>query len=90
MGLENIRYQISFKNMPVLREPFFDRNYNLCILCGRCVRACQEVRGEGVLTSNPDFHRMHWIGPESLQDSRLQVLRHMRGYLPHGSPLRQI
>ena len=69
VGLENIRYQISFKNMPVLREPFFDRNYSLCILCSRCVRACQEVRGEGVLTSNPDFHRMHWIGPESLQDS---------------------
>ncbi len=69
VGLENIRYEISFKNLPVLREPFFDRNYSLCILCGRCVRACQEVRGEGVLTSNPDFHRMHWIGPESLQDS---------------------
>ena len=69
VGLENIRYQTSFKNMPVLREPFFDRNYSLCILCGRCVRACLEVRGEGVLESNPDFHRMHWIGPESLQDS---------------------
>jgi len=69
VGLENIRYQTSFKNMPVLREPFFDRNYSLCILCGRCVRACQEVRGEGVLDTNPDFHRMHWIGPESLQDA---------------------
>ncbi|MCK9439956.1 MAG: formate dehydrogenase subunit alpha [Methanothrix sp.] len=69
VGLENIRYQISFKNRPVLREPFFDRNYNLCIMCSRCVRACQEVRGEGVLSNNPDFHRMHWIGPESLQDS---------------------
>ena len=69
VGLENIRYQISFKNIPVLREPFFDRNYNLCILCGRCVRTCQEVRGEGVLSTNPDFHRMHWIGPECLEDS---------------------
>ena len=69
VGLEKIRYQISFRNMPVLREPFFDRNYNLCILCGRCVRACQEIRGESVLSSNPDFHRMHWIGPQSLQDS---------------------
>jgi formate dehydrogenase alpha subunit len=69
VGLEKVRYEIAFKNMPILREPFFDRNYNLCILCGRCVRACQEVRGEGVLNSNPDFHRMHWIGPESLQDS---------------------
>lgn len=68
VGLEKIRYQLSFKNMPVLREPFFDRNYNLCILCTRCVRTCQEVRGVGVLSSNPDFHRMHWIGPESLQN----------------------
>ncbi|MDD1762256.1 MAG: formate dehydrogenase subunit alpha [Methanothrix sp.] len=67
--LDCIRYEVSFKNMPVLREPFFDRNYNLCILCGRCVRICQEVRGVGVLSSNPDFHRMHWIGPESLNDS---------------------
>ncbi len=69
VGLEKIRYQLSFRNMPVLREPFFDRNYNLCILCGRCVRTCQEVRGVGVLSSNPDFHRMHWIGPESLHES---------------------
>ena len=69
VGLKSIRYQIEFRNMPVLREPFFDRNYNLCIMCGRCVRTCQEVRGVGVLTTNPDFHRMHWIGPESLQNS---------------------
>ena len=69
VGLDSIRYEVSFKNLPVLREPFFDRNYNLCILCGRCVRICQEVRGVGVLSSNPDFHRMHWIGPESLMDS---------------------
>ncbi|MBN1234715.1 MAG: formate dehydrogenase subunit alpha [Methanotrichaceae archaeon] len=69
VGLESIRYQISFRNLPVLREPFFDRNYNLCIMCSRCVRICQEVRGVGALSSNPDFHHMHWIGPESLQDS---------------------
>ena len=69
VGLEKVRYQLSFRNMPVLREPFFDRNYNLCIMCSRCVRVCAEVRGEGVLKSNPDFHRMHWIGPPSLMDS---------------------
>jgi len=69
VGLESIRYQISFRNLPVLREPFFDRNYNLCIMCGRCMRICQEVRGVGALSGNPDFHQMHWIGPESLQDS---------------------
>jgi formate dehydrogenase alpha subunit len=69
VGLTSIRYETTFMDRPVLREPFFDRNYNLCILCGRCVRACKEVRGEGVLTSNPDYHRLHWIGPESLMDS---------------------
>ncbi|HOT06349.1 MAG TPA: formate dehydrogenase subunit alpha [Methanotrichaceae archaeon] len=69
VGLRDVRYQLSFKDMPVLREPFFDRNYNLCIMCGRCMRICEEVRGVGALSSNPDFHRMHWIGPESLQDS---------------------
>jgi NADH dehydrogenase/NADH:ubiquinone oxidoreductase subunit G len=29
VGLERVRYEISFKDRPVLREPFFDRNYNL-------------------------------------------------------------
>ena len=68
-GLDKIRYQISYRDMPVLREPFFDRNYNLCILCGRCARTCAEVRGEGVLASNPNYHQNHWIGPESLEES---------------------
>jgi formate dehydrogenase beta subunit len=31
--------------LPVLHEPLFDRDYNLCIGCTRCVRACRELRG---------------------------------------------
>jgi formate dehydrogenase beta subunit len=32
--------------LPVIRdEPLFARDYNLCISCTRCVRACQELRG---------------------------------------------
>ncbi len=31
---------------PVIKdEPLFERDYNLCLNCGRCVRACQELRG---------------------------------------------
>jgi NADPH-dependent glutamate synthase beta subunit-like oxidoreductase/Pyruvate/2-oxoacid:ferredoxin oxidoreductase delta subunit len=33
-------------NLPVDKdEPLFLRDYNLCINCTRCVRACQELRG---------------------------------------------
>lgn len=69
LGLESIRYPVSYKGLPVLREPFFDRDYNLCIMCGRCVRICSELRGEGVLQMIADYHRGSWIGPESLIES---------------------
>ena len=31
-------------------DPFYDRDYNLCIVCGRCVRVCEEVRGDSAIT----------------------------------------
>ncbi|MFH1123779.1 MAG: FAD-dependent oxidoreductase, partial [Pseudomonadota bacterium] len=37
-------------NLPVEeREPLLKRDYNLCIGCLRCVRACKEVRGANAL-----------------------------------------
>jgi formate dehydrogenase alpha subunit len=68
-GLERIRYSTTYSNLPVFREPFFDRDYNLCILCSRCVRTCQEVRGEGVLVFDVNYHRQHAIGPIKLMES---------------------
>ena len=39
-----------FADLPAIREePLITRNYNLCIGCRRCVRACQEVRGVGAI-----------------------------------------
>ncbi len=32
------------------KDPFYDRDYNLCIVCARCVRVCDEVRGDVALT----------------------------------------
>jgi predicted molibdopterin-dependent oxidoreductase YjgC len=40
----------TYKAVPVERQdPFFDRDDNLCILCGRCVRACGDVQLNYVL-----------------------------------------
>ncbi|MEA1995218.1 MAG: formate dehydrogenase subunit alpha [Campylobacterota bacterium] len=65
VGLEKVRYATKYRDLPVLREPFFDRNYNLCILCTRCVRTCEEVRGENVIVYHPGFHENHQVGPEN-------------------------
>jgi len=51
LKVERVRFPASYRNFEVRREdPFFDRNYNLCILCARCVRMCGEVRGASAVT----------------------------------------
>lgn len=38
------------QNLPIIEdEPLFLRDYNLCVACTRCVRACKELRGVGAL-----------------------------------------
>ncbi len=69
LELKEIGYPIYYRNLPVEKDdPFFDRDYNLCILCGRCVRMCQDIRTAGTLAFTkrgrntvigPAFHRTH-------------------------------
>ena len=49
-------------------DPFYDRDYNLCILCGRCVRMCQEVRGAAVLA-------FKYRGPQDADRAGLRRVR---------------
>jgi predicted molibdopterin-dependent oxidoreductase YjgC len=49
IGLEKIELPHLGGIKDVVRSPFFDRDPNLCILCGRCIRACED-RGLGVIS----------------------------------------
>jgi len=60
LKIDEIPFDFHYRNLAVEKfDPFFERDYNLCILCGRCVRICQEVRGAATL----DFHHR---GPDTL------------------------
>lgn len=48
--INEVRFPSLYRNFEIKKgDPFFDRNYNLCILCGRCVRVCHELRGASVV-----------------------------------------
>lgn len=46
LGLAKDISRYTFRDLPIVKdEPLFVRDYNLCINCTRCVRACRDLRG---------------------------------------------
>jgi formate dehydrogenase beta subunit len=52
IGMPEVPLPYKYKDLPVdfAREPLIRRDYNLCILCGRCVQMCADVRGIGAIS----------------------------------------
>ena len=69
LQLDHLTVPSSFKNFPVdLSSEYLGIDHNRCILCGRCVRACQEIAGARVL----GFHHR---GPRTLVGMDLETSR---------------
>ncbi len=50
LDLEDMKFPITYRGIPPVHDnPFYSLDYNLCVLCGRCVRICNEERNSHVL-----------------------------------------
>jgi predicted molibdopterin-dependent oxidoreductase YjgC len=70
LGIDELTLPGLYRDIPVEKyDPFFDRDYNLCIYCGRCVRICHEYRRSSVL-SLKQRGKQTTIGP-AFEDSHI-------------------
>jgi NADPH-dependent glutamate synthase beta subunit-like oxidoreductase len=52
IGVTEVDIPFHYRELPLdfTREPLIRRDYNLCVLCGRCVQMCADVRGVGAVS----------------------------------------
>ncbi|MGQ9800848.1 MAG: 2Fe-2S iron-sulfur cluster-binding protein [Candidatus Saccharicenans sp.] len=51
LKVKQVAYEYQDRGLSLWQDdPFIAYNPNMCLLCGRCVRVCSEVRGERVLS----------------------------------------
>jgi formate dehydrogenase major subunit/formate dehydrogenase alpha subunit len=46
--ISEVRFPFKYRGLPLGRDPLIATDFNLCIVCARCVRVCDEVRGIAV------------------------------------------
>ena len=50
LEIDDVDYQLEYKNSSLKRkDPFIEVDPNMCILCGKCVRICNELRKIGAI-----------------------------------------
>ena len=87
-GLEGEVFPYSYRNLPVDRDnPLFERDYNLCISCSRCVRMCEGIRGIGAIAMvKKNGERLPAPSDgKSLQTSECRFCRACVGVCPTGT-----
>ena len=63
LEIDKITFPVYYRQLPIENhEPFYDRDYNLCIYCARCVRICEEHRKSSVISLR-QRGRFSTIGP---------------------------
>ena len=85
LGLENQKYPFTPKPYEVDKSnPFYQYDPDQCILCGRCVEACQNVQVNETLTIDwqAEHPRVLWDGGAAIDDSSCVSCGHLRHGLP--------
>lgn len=50
LKIDDVEYHLEYKNTSLIRkDPFIERDPNMCVLCGNCVRICNEYRNIGAI-----------------------------------------
>ena len=89
LGIRKSSFEGEKHSYPVRdSNPFYERDYNKCILCGRCVTVCHEVQYCGAvdLTHRGFATKVAAFGDRSMQETHLRLLRQLRQRLPHRAP----